>query len=61
MKALSSKITLTIALVLGAIGGAVAVPPPPGPPAIGAPIDTFVVILIIASAILGSKYLIGKK
>jgi H+/gluconate symporter-like permease len=60
--------TKTIKLVLlmmavvgpGMVVSVFAPPPPPPPPNAGAPIDALVGMLLVISAVVGVKYLLGK-
>ena len=55
MKSLSQKAFLALSLILGTgiMETVTAVPPPPGPPAIGAPLDASVVLLLVLGTIYG--------
>lgn len=55
MKSLGQKALLALSLILGTgiIETASAIPPPPGPPSIGAPLDASVVLLLVLGTIYG--------
>ena len=62
MKNFGIKALILTALMVspGMIETIMAVPPPPGPPAIGAPLDASVVLLVILATVYGVIKVYGK-